>query len=468
MKKKLFLLVLCFSFLSCQNELWDKIHELEGQLNSIDGRVARLEELCKEMNTNIDALQTIVDVMLNNDYIINVTPIMKDGVEIGYTITFAQHEPITIYHGQNGADGTNPQIGVKLDADGAYYWTLNGEWLINDNGDRIPVTSRDGKAGQDGKDGENGKDGKDGVTPQLKIENDYWYISYSDGVWIKLGKATGEDGKDGADGINGKNGDSMFSDVTQDDSFVYFTLSDGTILQVAKYKDDTVQIIDGAIMAEYSVSDSTKVYFSMGDLFYSDLDSHLCYDGTTRGGTYMFGDCLSINYSLGEEYTNYFKNKSSGSNIYTDWGEFNAIKNGGNVPNMWRTLTREEWYYLMGRNNNGMWLSCTIFLDSVYNTPNGTTKVTRGVIIFPDNYLPFPILTHIHSDSSPIGIPFTLLKEWFNHGAILLSDNHWLNNNYYIYNSTIYGNNYYTDYVRITENTNNNFLAKVRLVKDVK
>ena len=32
--------------------------------------------------------------------------------------------------------------------------------------------------------------GKDGITPLLKIENDYWFISYDEGVtWQQEGKA---------------------------------------------------------------------------------------------------------------------------------------------------------------------------------------------------------------------------------------------------------------------------------------
>lgn len=66
---------------------------------------------------------------------------------------------------------------------------------------------QDGADGEDGKDGANGQDGKDGITPQLKIEDGYWYISYDNGAtWTQLGKATGEDGKDGANGTNGTDG----------------------------------------------------------------------------------------------------------------------------------------------------------------------------------------------------------------------------------------------------------------------
>ena len=252
------LTICCFT--ACHDDIWNAIDDL-------DGRVTKLEELCKEMNTNISSLQTIVDVLQSNDYITGVVEITKDGKVVGYTITFGKHDPITIYHGQDGKDGQNgadgkdgqdgssstPVIGVAKDTDGVYYWTLNGEWLLDDNGNKLPVSGTNGKDGQngsngqdgtDGKDGQDGSDGKDGVTPQLKIEDGYWYISYDNGAtWTQLGKATGEDGKDGQNGANGSNGkdgkdgqdgDSMFQSVTQDDDYVYFTLADGTVIKIAK------------------------------------------------------------------------------------------------------------------------------------------------------------------------------------------------------------------------------------------
>ena len=234
--------------------IWDKLDDHES-------RIAKLEELCKQMNTNISSLQTIVKALQNNDYVTSVTPITKDGETIGYTITFTKSQPITIYHGEdgkdgqngvdgedgeNGKDGSTPVVGVKQDTDGIYYWTLNGEWLLDANGNKIKAQGTDGKEGQDGTNGEDGADGKDGITPQLKIENDYWYISYDNGAsWAQLGKATGEDGKDGADGANGtngvdgangadgKDGDSFFQSVdTSNDEYVVFTLADGTLIQL--------------------------------------------------------------------------------------------------------------------------------------------------------------------------------------------------------------------------------------------
>ena len=191
------------------DDLWNSVHGLEN-------RVAKLEELCKQMNTNISSLQTIVTALQNNVYVTGTTPLMKDGKEIGYTITFSKSNPITIYHskdGQDGEDGTTPTISVKKDTDGVYYWTLNGEFIVVD----------DGKIQAEGKDGTNGTNG---TTPQFKIENDYWFVSYDNGAnWTQLGKATGEDGI---------GGDSMFSgvDYATSTDYVIFTLSNGTQIKL--------------------------------------------------------------------------------------------------------------------------------------------------------------------------------------------------------------------------------------------
>ena len=215
------------------SKIWDKLDDHES-------RIAKLEELCKQMNTNISSLQTIVKALQNNDYVTGVTPITKDGETIGYTITFTKSQPITIYHGEDGKDGQNgtdgkdgvdgkdgstPIIGVKQYTDNIFYWTLNGEWLLDANGNKIKAQ------GTDGKDGEDGADGKDGITPQLKIENDYWYISYDNGAsWTQLGKATGEQGEKGESGQDG----GLFKSVNETETEIIFTLTDDTIISIPK------------------------------------------------------------------------------------------------------------------------------------------------------------------------------------------------------------------------------------------
>lgn len=86
----------------------------------------------------------------------------------------------------------------------------------------------DGIDGKDGKDGVNGANGKDGITPQLKIEDDYWYVSYNNGVdWQKLSKAIGSNGLDGTNGKDGLNGTDGEDGLTP-----YFLIKDG-FLQVS-------------------------------------------------------------------------------------------------------------------------------------------------------------------------------------------------------------------------------------------
>ena len=356
--KKLSLLLLtltvCF-FTACHKDIW-------AELENLDQRVTKLEELCKEMNTNITSLQTIVSVLQSNDFITGIVEIKKNGEVIGYTITFGKHDPITIYHGQDGKDGADgkdgqdgqngsantPVIGVAQDTDGVYYWTLNGEWLLDDNGNKLPVSGKDGQNGtngsngqdgadgKDGQDGENGKDGadgQDGITPQLKIEDGYWYISYDNGAtWTQLGKATGEDGKDGQNGSNGTNGkdgqdgDSMFQSVTQDDSYVYFTLADGTVIKIAKGSGNTQSNSEFLFEVTFDANGGVGImakdtfnygqaksldYSAFGKDGYAFIGWNTTPDGT--GAFYQNGASLTIDKNI---------------TLYAQWEAFNGVLPG--------------------------------------------------------------------------------------------------------------------------------------------
>ena len=256
--KKLFTLFAAVALLcavGCGGDEYDD-SALRKDLTDLANRVAKLEQLCQQMNTNISSLQTIVNALQQNDYITSVAPVTQGGKVIGYTITFSRSGAITIYHGEDGKDGANgangkdgytPQVGVMKDTDGIYYWTVDGEWLLDAKGHKIKAVGTDGK---DGEDGTNGSNGKDGITPQLKIENDYWFVSYDNGrTWTQLGKATGADGSDGTDGSDGADGDSIFKSVTQDDEFVYFNLSDGTMITLPKHDKENIQFEDLQVKA---------------------------------------------------------------------------------------------------------------------------------------------------------------------------------------------------------------------------
>ena len=142
----LFCLSLCVSSCYDDSALWNSIKDHES-------RIAKLELLCGQLNTNVQSMNDIITSLKNNEHASNISPIMENNKVIGYTIAFSNGKSVTVYV-NNATDVTVPSIGVKKDADSIYYWTLNGEWIKDASGNKIPTS------------------GKDGVTPKLKLKMD--------------------------------------------------------------------------------------------------------------------------------------------------------------------------------------------------------------------------------------------------------------------------------------------------------
>ena len=204
-----------FGLSSCGDDYDDS--ELRGDIENLESRITALEEWQKSVNTDIRSLQSLVKALEDKDYVTAVTP-LEDGT--GYVISFLKSGNVTIKNGEQGEkgeDGTTPVISVKQDSDGKHYWTVNGEWLL-DNGNKMPVT------GEKGDKGDNGVSGSDGLTPYIG-DNGNWWIGTSDtGV-----KAQG-------DAIFAKDG----IDYTSDLDNVIFTLADGTKITLPRTSALTV------------------------------------------------------------------------------------------------------------------------------------------------------------------------------------------------------------------------------------
>lgn len=177
MKKMLFL-SLCLPLLLCGGCSDYDDQPIKDRLDGIEERLEYLEELCKQMNTDILSLQSLVQALQNEDSVQSVVPIVRDGQTVGYTITFTKSDPITIYHGQKGEDATAPVIGVAQD-NGVWYWTVNGSWMTAPDGRKVRAE---------------GVEGQTGATPQLRITEGYWEVSYDGATWNRLGRATGDQG----------------------------------------------------------------------------------------------------------------------------------------------------------------------------------------------------------------------------------------------------------------------------------
>ena len=219
--KALGTLMLCAGLLlsGCYDDsaLRDQLKEYGEQLSDHESRLKELERLCSQANTNIQALQTIVSALQEKDYVTGVAPIMEGDEVLGYTIIFSKSGAVTIYNGKDGKDGYVPVLGVKQEGED-WYWTVDGEWLTDADGNKVRASAKDGQDGKPGVDGKPGNDGAAGVTPTLKIEDGCWYVSYDGGkTWESesLGQATGD------------KGDSMFEEVTYDEDYLYITMSDG-------------------------------------------------------------------------------------------------------------------------------------------------------------------------------------------------------------------------------------------------
>lgn len=220
---------------------------LVARMDKAEADIKELQTLVSQLNSTLSGLATTLDALKAQDRIVSVTELADKS---GWVVEFSQTGKITIYNGKNGidgkdgkdgtngTDGTNgqdgktPTIGVKLDADGNYYWTVNGDYLLDENGNKIAATAHV-------------------ATPQLRINNGNFEISYNGGVtWEIIGEA-------------GNTGAVIISKVEDGTDAVTFTLGDGTTIAIPKagafvISMDTDVIISAGetVTVSYTISSS--------------------------------------------------------------------------------------------------------------------------------------------------------------------------------------------------------------------
>lgn len=185
--------------------------EMDYLMQELDSIPAQIDS----MKAPIQTLAEILDALQDHDFVTSVTPFSEVPGRRGYTLTFSRHGAVKIYFGADGADGADgldgadgqmPKVGAKRDDDGLWYWTVNGEWLLNAKGEKMQVA------------------GHDGITPLVKIVNQVWYISYDNGkTWEEAGSAAAIDER-------------VFKDIDYEtyDDYVLLTLMDGSTVEISK------------------------------------------------------------------------------------------------------------------------------------------------------------------------------------------------------------------------------------------
>ena len=148
--------------------------------------------------------------------------------------------------------------------------------------------------------------------------------------------------------------------------------------------------IEGCLPGLFAINEKEQVYFSQGNLRYSMKNNYYTYEFADKQYN-IIGEgnqiiSSMIPYSSIDLFgwgTGINPDRSSEDNAdyaeFNDWGE-HRIENGGNEPELWRTLTNEEWLYLFrGRPN-------AIKRFGFGHIINEDDSQIDGVILLPDNW----------------------------------------------------------------------------------
>lgn len=144
--------------------------------------------------------------------------------------------------------------------------------------------------------------------------------------------------------------------------------------------------------------DGGQVWFSQGNLQYYQgsqtwhfADEQYYFvgsDNSNIGSDTYTGPIDLFGWGTGQLPTLYSTDNADYS-TFENWGR-NAIDNGGNTPDLWRTLTAAEWTYLFNTRTTNTNLGTT---NARYVAAKVNSK--NGVILFPDSY------THPSGITSP-------------------------------------------------------------------
>lgn len=210
-------MALAMAMPSCENN--DNSDELMSGLNGLEKRVEALETL----QDQITAIQELLEAAQRN-HITSVEEVKDEaGNVIGYKINFQDSDPITIY---NGGSASGPQITVEEEA-GELYWKVNGEWLLDGNGNKVPAQ---------------------GKTPTFRVNSTTgkWEYSFNDADWnVVEGAPTG-----GGIAVN-----------TDNEDYVRFTLDNGTTIDIPWYKPLDIEFsMNGEIKNNFQIDGSATSY----------------------------------------------------------------------------------------------------------------------------------------------------------------------------------------------------------------
>lgn len=194
--------------------------------------------------------------------------------------------------------------------------------------------------------------------------------------------------------------------VWQGNGYTEFAVSE---VDSVTFSEPAPVVPEGVLSGLFSVSPTKQVRFSQGNLQYTQSTDTWAfavnqYDIIGKGNRVdsvladkidLFGWSGSTGAAKWGISTSYDDEDYSGD--FKDWGQ-NAISNGGNKANQWRTLTYDEWYYLLDTRANASTLKGVARI----NLNADGSEYANGLILLPDNW------------TAPAGISFKsgFASEW--------------------------------------------------------
>ena len=174
------------------------------ELEDTHAKLEALQRLVSEANDNLESLENLLKAL---DDTHTILPASFVETEDGYEISFQDGRKVFIHYGKDGK--TLVPVGV-MDEDGIYYWTVDGEWLLDAEGNKMRASA---------------SEGEDGIAPVLKVEDGFWWISSDGGKTFEKLRSC-----DQMDGVG------VFKDVIMDDpKKVILVLWDGTRLEIPRF-----------------------------------------------------------------------------------------------------------------------------------------------------------------------------------------------------------------------------------------
>ncbi|MBQ0142958.1 MAG: hypothetical protein KBT06_09220 [Prevotellaceae bacterium] len=246
--------------------------------------------------------------------------------------------------------------------------------------------------------------------------------------------------------------------------------------------EKTTELPIGSLSGIFEIGNNEQVRFSQGNLCYCMDGEHLSLAGQQQGiwtfcntqySTQQPGNGILDQFNYGTSgYNNFhpcvepdYENipvSISNPDPWYDWGIFNAIENGGNRPNLWRTLSAEEWDYLL---NNQIYGFANIVADA--NLPTENNPI--GMVILPKQFsMPEGLTFKSHVQHNKLNI-YTL-EEWNQMetmGAVFIQLG-----SYWCYKNNDEGYAKYIDIaddkIEIIDFVGSYSTKKVRLVQDIR